>query len=96
MTIKQSNQDEKRAKIFKALSDVKRIEIIRHLYYVKTKNTCGDIGESVGLNKSNSSYHLKILQEAELINVLRDGQYKFIEIREDTFQQFLPGYLATL
>lgn len=91
-------QDEKRVKIFKALAEVKRIEIIRYLYHDKNniKNSCGDIGESIGVNKSNASYHLKILAEADLIDVGRDGQHKFIKIREDTFQEFLPGFLATL
>lgn len=96
MTIKQMNQDEIRSKIFKALADVKRIEIIRYLYHVKTNHTCGDIGKSNGLNKSNTSYHVKILQDADLIDVIREGQFKFIKIREETFQEFLPGYLDTL
>ncbi|MED1796620.1 ArsR/SmtB family transcription factor [Brevibacillus nitrificans] len=96
MTIKLTNQDEKRAKIFKALADVKRIEIIRHLYLGQKNLTCGDIGAANGLNKSNASYHLKILQEADLIDVEREGQFKIITLREETFQEFLPGYLATL
>ncbi|UOK56220.1 ArsR/SmtB family transcription factor [Metabacillus hrfriensis] len=98
MTFKQVNLDEKRVKIFKALSEVKRIEIIRYLYHDKNKNnnSCGEIGESIGMNKSNVSYHLKIMVEADLVDVGRDGQYKFIKLKEDTFQAFLPGFLATL
>ncbi|RNB80459.1 ArsR family transcriptional regulator [Brevibacillus nitrificans] len=96
MTIKLINEDEKRVKIFKALADVKRIEIVRYLYQGKKNSTCGDIGSANGLNKSNTSYHLKILQEADLVDVVREGQCKIITLREETFQQFLPGYLATL
>ncbi|MFC7391994.1 ArsR/SmtB family transcription factor [Scopulibacillus cellulosilyticus] len=98
MTIKQSNLDEKRVKILKALSEVKRIEIIRYLYHEKNqiKNSCGDIGGAIGMNKSNVSYHLKILAEADLVGAGRDGQHKFIKIKEDTFKEFLPGFLATL
>ncbi|MED1953370.1 metalloregulator ArsR/SmtB family transcription factor [Brevibacillus centrosporus] len=96
MTIKLISEDEKRVKIFKALADVKRIEIIRYLYHGQKNITCGDIGSANGLNKSNASYHLKILQEADLIDVEREGQCKIITLQEETFQQFLPGYLATL
>ncbi|MBM7644089.1 DNA-binding transcriptional ArsR family regulator [Scopulibacillus daqui] len=98
MTIKQYNLDENRVKIFKALAEVKRIEIIRYLYHDEnqTKNSCGDIGSAIGMNKSNVSYHLKILAEAGLIEAGRDGQQKFIKIKEDTFREFLPGFLATL
>lgn len=96
MTIKQFNSDEQRVKIFKALAEVKRIEILRYLYHDKNKHTCGDIEESLGMNKSNRSYHLKILGEAGLIDVKRHGQYKFITINEDIFHELLPGFLATL
>lgn len=96
MTIKQFNPDEKRVKIFKALAEVKRIEILRYLYHDNKKHTCGEIEQSLGMNKSNRSYHLKILLEADLIHVARHGQFKFITIKEDTFSEFLPGFLATL
>jgi ArsR family transcriptional regulator len=96
MTIKQLKNDEKREKIFKALAEVKRIEMIRYLYQHQMNNTCGAVGESIGMNKSNGSYHLKILSEADLVEVTRDGQNKLIHIKEDTFEQFLPGFLATL
>jgi DNA-binding transcriptional ArsR family regulator len=92
MTIKQFNPDEQLVKIFKALAEVKRIEILRYLYHDKNKHTCGDVEESLGMNKSNRSYHLKILQEADLIDLKRHGQYKFITIKEETFHEFLPGF----
>lgn len=96
MTFKQYNLDEQRVKILKALAEVKRIEILRYLYHDKNKHTCGDVEQSLGLNKSNRSYHLKILQEADLIDLERQGQFKFITIKEETFNEFLPGFLATL
>ncbi|MEH7051415.1 ArsR/SmtB family transcription factor [Bacillus pseudomycoides] len=96
MTIKQLNSDEKRVKIFKALAEIKRIEILRYLYRDKNIHTCGDIEKSIGVNKSNHSYHLKILLEADLIDVKRHGQYKIITIKENIFHEFLPGFLATL
>lgn len=96
MTIEQLNSDEQRVKIFKALSEIKRIEILRYLYCDKNIHTCGDIERSIGMNKSNHSYHVKILLEAGLVDVTRHGQHKVVTIKETTFHEFLPGFLATL
>ncbi|EGL15561.1 MULTISPECIES: metalloregulator ArsR/SmtB family transcription factor [Paenibacillus] len=97
MTIEQLTvEDERRVKIFKALAEVKRIEMIRYLHRHDRSNTCGEIGESVGMDKSNVSYHLKILYEAGLIKVIRSGQNKTSELRRDVFHQFLPGFLDSL
>jgi len=96
MTIKQNTSDDKRVKIFKALAEVKRIEILRYLYHEKYKNSCGEIGDAIGMYKSNVSYHLKIMIEADLIIFGREGQQKIIQIKEDTFNEFLPGFLSTL
>ncbi|WP_272940156.1 hypothetical protein [Bacillus mycoides] len=43
-----------------------------------------------------NKYHLKILLEANLILVERQGQFKFIAVKEETFQEFSPGFLPTL
>lgn len=96
MTIKPSKDDEKRVKIFKAMAEVKRIEMLRYLYHHRSTNTCGDIGDAIGMDKSNVSYHLKILYEADLIQVFRKGQNKNSQLREDTFNEFLPGFLDSL
>ncbi|GAB6991143.1 ArsR/SmtB family transcription factor [Paenibacillus pini] len=98
MTIEQLivKDDEKRAKIFKALSEVKRIEMIRYLHHNRDNNTCGAIVKSMGMDKSNVSYHLKILYEADLVSIIRNGQNKNGQLREDTFTEFLPGFLDSL
>lgn len=98
MTIEQYllKNDEKRVKIFKALAEVKRIEMIRYLHLHRENNTCGSIGESMNMDKSNVSYHLKILYEADLVSVTRMGQNKISQLREDTFIEFLPGFLDRL
>lgn len=91
MTIELLPADQERAKIFKALSEVKRIEIIRYLYQSKTVHSCGDIETSLNMSKSNRSYHLKILQEVNLINMERQGQFRLISVNEQLFCEYLPG-----
>lgn len=91
MTIEPLPADQERAKIFKALSEVKRIEIIRYLYQSKTVHSCGDIKTSLNMSKSNRSYHLN-----NLINVERQGQFKLISVNEQPFREYLPGFLDSL
>ncbi|WP_422392856.1 ArsR/SmtB family transcription factor [Ligilactobacillus saerimneri] len=50
------------------MAEVKRIEIIRYLYHHQGAHSCGEIEVSLNMSKSNRSYHLKILQEAGIIN----------------------------
>ncbi|MCM3118712.1 metalloregulator ArsR/SmtB family transcription factor [Neobacillus sp. MER 74] len=94
MTLEQN--DTQRIKIFNALADEKRIAIIRLLYYGKNRPMCTDIGRSLGVSKSNGSYHLKILSEAELVKIDREGVIKYVSLNEETFTRYLPGFLATL
>ncbi|TYP78152.1 ArsR/SmtB family transcription factor [Paenibacillus methanolicus] len=97
MTIKLSREDdERRVKVFKALAETKRIEMIRFLRRHERDTTCGELGDMMGMDKSNVSYHLKILYEADLIRLSRSGQNKYSYLREDTFETFLPGFLDSL
>ncbi|MGG3470999.1 helix-turn-helix domain-containing protein [Neobacillus pocheonensis] len=47
--------------------------MLRFLYHHTSKPTCSEMTETLNLNKSNRSYHLKILQEADLIDLTRQG-----------------------
>ncbi|MFD2700538.1 ArsR/SmtB family transcription factor [Paenibacillus shunpengii] len=97
MTIKPLTiDDEKRARIFKALSEKKRIEIVRYLMQSPQLNSCGEIGRTLGMDKSNVTYHLKIMNDAELIHVVREGQNKKIHLVKDMFNTAVPGFLDSL
>lgn len=97
MTIQQLlDEDEMRVKIFKALAEKKRIEIIRYLLAEPSRNSCGEIGTIMNTDKSNITYHLKIMNDAGLIRVVREGQKKMIYLRDDVFQVYLPGFLDSL
>jgi ArsR family transcriptional regulator, lead/cadmium/zinc/bismuth-responsive transcriptional repressor len=88
--------DEHRARIFKALADETRLEIIRILYANKKEMSCGAIGETHGISKSNNSYHMRTLREAKLIKVRKVAQTRYMSIDIETFQTYLPGFLDTL
>lgn len=96
MNIELKVADEQRIKIFKALADPTRLEIIRTLYLNKHEMNCGEVGEKCEASKSNASYHFRTLREAGLINVRKDSQMKYITLDLDTFSLYLPGFLETL
>ncbi|MCM3541030.1 ArsR/SmtB family transcription factor [Priestia endophytica] len=95
MTLEQINNLQ-RIKIFNALADEKRINIIRILSQEGNRPRCTDIGRSLGISKSNGSYHLKILSDAQLVTIEREGVTKYVSLNNETFKKYLPGFLATL
>ncbi|MCZ8518281.1 MULTISPECIES: ArsR/SmtB family transcription factor [Paenibacillus] len=96
MTTQKTTPDELRVKIFKALADETRLDIIRGLYTSKKEMNCGEIGDIRDTTKSNTSYHLRALKEAKLIKVRKEAQAKYTCIDVETFQTYLPGFLDTL
>ncbi|WP_352523480.1 ArsR/SmtB family transcription factor [Heyndrickxia oleronia] len=95
MTLEQLSDDQ-RVRIFNALADEKRINIIRILSQQDTRPRCSDIGRRLEISKSNGSYHLKILSEANLVHIEKEGVTKYVSLNKETFKQYLPGFLATL
>ncbi|GGH83150.1 ArsR/SmtB family transcription factor [Pullulanibacillus pueri] len=95
MILKQSD-DQQRIKVFNALADEKRICMIRLLFREKNRPMCSDIGRSLGISKSNGSYHLKILSDAQLVSIEREGVTKYVTLNKEMFDRYLPGFLTTL
>jgi DNA-binding transcriptional ArsR family regulator len=96
MSIKLKIEDEVRVKIFKALADPTRLEILRTLYYSKEEMSFGVVGEQCHTPKANISYHFRTLREAGLIKVRKEAQTKFVSLDLETFEQYLPTFLDTL
>lgn len=98
MTIEElsNNQDEQRIKIFRALADPIRLNIIRLLYQKQDELNCGEIGTLLTISKSAASYHFRTLREAGLTTTRKVGQNKFVKLNQETFDTFLPGFLNSL
>ncbi|MCD2257348.1 ArsR/SmtB family transcription factor [Agrilactobacillus fermenti] len=96
MIIKQLSLNETRVQIFKALSDEARLTIVKMLYTNGKEMSCGEIGETLNINKSTVSYHFKTLREAGLTTTRKSGKNKFVSLNLEVFHTFLPGFLDTL
>ncbi|WP_248925343.1 ArsR/SmtB family transcription factor [Paenibacillus hamazuiensis] len=96
MTIKLMDEDEVRIKIFKALADPTRIEIVRMLHHSNQEKSFGAVGEQCETPKANISYHFRTLREAGLIRVRQEAQTKYVTLNTEVFERYLPGFLNTL
>jgi DNA-binding transcriptional ArsR family regulator len=74
-------------KIAKALSDKTRLrilgEISRHM-----SMTCGETEKIAGLSQPTVSHHLKILFEAGLLNMEKDGRHVIISVNRNMLEKF--------
>lgn len=78
-------------KVFKALSDKTRREILK-LLNDKDMNA-GEIAKHFDMSKPSISKHLDILREAELISSEKRGQFMIYSINTTVIQEVLGGFL---
>ncbi|MEA1975402.1 MAG: metalloregulator ArsR/SmtB family transcription factor [Bacillota bacterium] len=72
-------------KIFKALSNDSRVKIINLL---DNNNLCAcKIIENLNLTQSTISHHMKILEDAKLINSIKVGKWRHYSINSVTFKE---------
>ncbi|MDK0697511.1 autorepressor SdpR family transcription factor [Clostridium perfringens] len=82
------------SKVFKALSDETRREILKLLS--KKDMSAGEISEHFNMSKPSISKHLEILREAELISSERKGQFIIYSINTSIIQEVLGNFLSLL
>ena len=82
------------SKVFKALSDETRREILKLLS--KKDMSAGEISEHFNMSKPSISKHLEILREAELISTERKGQFIIYSINTSVIQEVLGNFLSLL
>lgn len=78
-------------KVFKALSDETRREILKLLN--KQDLSAGDISNHFDMSKPSISKHLDILRDAELISSEKKGQFVIYSINTSVIQEVLGNFL---
>jgi ArsR family transcriptional regulator len=72
-------------KVFKALSNDNRLKIINLLDH---NRLCAcKILEKIDLTQSTISHHMKILEDADLVNSTKDGKWRYYSINSKTFNE---------
>jgi len=76
-------------RIAKALADPRRFGIFEAIAGVRDEMSCGAIAEQFPIGQSTVSHHLKVLTDAELVDVRRDGQHCFFSARPEMLNSYL-------
>lgn len=79
------------SKVFKALSDSTRREILALLR--ERDMTAGEIADQFDISKPAISKHLDILKEAELVSSEKKGLYRIYSINLTVLQETLSGFM---
>jgi ArsR family transcriptional regulator, arsenate/arsenite/antimonite-responsive transcriptional repressor len=83
--------------IAKAVGDRRRYEILKRLGERQGALVCGAVRDCMGINPATLSYHMKELEIAGLVEVVREGKFASYVLRRDVLEAFfqrLKGDLA--
>src|SRR5699024_12466649 len=80
---------------FKALSDQKRLHILRILA-TEGKTCVCDLSELLALPQSELSYHLKILLDVKFISVEKEGKWNYYSANPNEIKKILSSDLCCL
>jgi DNA-binding transcriptional ArsR family regulator len=91
------SQDGLAAEVFKALGDPVRWSIVTQIAAVG-ELPCADLERTLPVSKPTISYHTKILQQAGLLSVRKEGRNYFYALRRDVLrevQRELSGFAGS-
>ena len=77
------------ALISKALADPKRFEMLEKIGESEQAPTCSCVREWLRLAPATVSHHLKELETAGLVHVVRDGKFARLTLRRDVLKAYL-------
>ena len=78
--------------IAKALADPRRLELLRQIGSCTQAAQCSDIKDCHSVSAATLSHHMKELETAGLVRVMREGKFASYTLRRDV----LKGYMDQL
>src|SRR6267142_462353 len=76
-------------RIAKALADPRRFEIFEEMAASEDELACGRIVERFPVTQATVSHHLKELNDAGLIEIRPDGQFRYCRARLDVLEEYI-------
>lgn len=86
-----SREDLQLPAVLHALSDPQRLHIVHELSLDPTPRPCGSF--ELGVTKSTSTHHFRVLREAGVIAQLEVGTAKLTSLRREDLDERFPGLL---
>ncbi len=77
-------------KISKALADKTRLKVFEAISARRQMN-CGEIVSMRGVTHATDSHHLRVLQEAGLIECCREGQFVYSRSQPEKIKEYLAA-----
>jgi DNA-binding transcriptional ArsR family regulator len=74
--------------IAKALADPRRLELLRQIGSCNEPAPCSDIKESHQVSAATLSHHMKELETAGLVRVMREGKFASYTLRRDILKAY--------
>jgi DNA-binding transcriptional ArsR family regulator len=84
--IVETSQESVAAEVFKALGDPVRWSIIKQIAAVG-ELPCADLEQTLPVSKPTISYHTKILQQAGLLSVRKEGRNYYYTLRREVLRE---------
>lgn len=83
------------AQILRTVGDPLRLGMVRALAG-HDELLCGALGDTMGLPKSTSSYHLRLLREAGITRTRQAGTLRYVSLRRADLEARFPGLVEVL
>ncbi|HTF45005.1 MAG TPA: helix-turn-helix domain-containing protein [Terriglobales bacterium] len=74
--------------VAKALADPRRLELLRQIGSCNGPSQCSDIKECHEVSAATLSHHMKELETAGLVRVMREGKFASYILRRDVLKAY--------